>query len=835
MNIIVLAGGLSTERDVSIISGTQVCRALRKRGHRAVLLDVFFGTTEDIDLDNVFEERQSLLAGEQKIDTREPDLNEIQALRKGESDGFFGPNVLELCRRADIVYMGLHGAEGENGKIQAAFDMLGIRYTGSGYLGSAVAMDKGMAKKVFLEAGIPTPEGYSVTRQDRSENGGRTAEGSACPLGYPCVVKPCCGGSSVGVSIVGNDEEFARALEVGFRYEDELLVEKCIRGREFSVGVIDGKSLPVIEIIPKSGFYNYENKYQPGMAADVCPAELSAELTQKMQDYAVQVFRELKLDTYGRIDFLLDDNDQMFCLEANTLPGMTPTSLLPQEALAVGIEYGELCEQIIGKSLEKYEEKKKLSAGGCYGRNDMIPVWTSPMTGMTLEKIAAACGGTYYGPVQDRESEVSMITTDSRQIEEGCLFVAIRGSRVDGNNFVPSAYEGGALCCMSETAPEGEDRPYIVVKSCLQALKDMAELYREILGIRLIGITGSVGKTTTKEMIAAVLSEKFPVCSTQGNFNNEVGVPLTIFRLRKEHAVGVIEMGISEFGEMERLSAVVKPDACVITNIGQCHLENLGDRDGVLRAKTEIFSSMKPDGTIYLNGEDDKLVTVRESGGRQIVFFGGDESGSIRAENLVSLGLKGSRFTVVSESGKFEVTVPAPGKHMVLNALAAAAVALDAGMTPEEISAGISKFHPIGGHGSIVETEQFVILDDCYNANPASMKAGIDVLRDGLGRKVAVVGDMFELGDGERELHGEIGSYAIKAGINVLVCVGTLSKFTYDAAVAAGGEEQQAYYFETLKEAQDGISAILQRGDTVLVKASHGMHFEKIVAQMKEM
>ncbi len=819
MNIVVLAGGLCTERDVSLISGTQICKALRKRGHHAVLVDVYLGTQEEIDFGAVFAERESLLADQRKIESREPNLEEVKARRTGKCDGFFGPNVLELCRRADIVYMGLHGAEGENGKIQATFDMLGIRYTGSGYLGSAVAMDKGMAKKFFLNGGIPTPEGYSLMLG---------TEESASRVGYPCVVKPCCGGSSVGVSMAENDEEFRQALEVGFRYEEELLVEKCIRGREFSVGVIDGKSLPIIEIIPKVDFYNYENKYQPGMAIDVCPAELSEEIAEKMQNYAVDVFRELKLEIYGRIDFLLDENNRMFCLEANTLPGMTPTSLLPQEAQAVGIEYGELCEQIVGKSLEKYEKKNCGKSGGKYGRGDMIPIWTSPMSGMTLHKIAEACRGTYYGPEEDLDREVSMIVTDSRQIEKDCLFVAIKGARVDGNQFIPDAYENQALCCLSQMAPERHDRPYILVKSCYQALKDMAALYRETLGIRLIG----VGKTTTKEMVAAVLSERFPVCKTQGNFNNEVGVPLTLFRLRKEHALGVIEMGISDFGEMERLSAVVKPDACIITNIGQCHLENLGDRDGVLRAKTEIFTSMHPAGQIYLNGEDDKLAAVTESGERKITFFGGDR-GDVRAEDICALGLKGSRFTLVSDRERFDVEVPVPGRHMVLNALAAAAVALDAGMSPEEIRSGIGKFRPIGGHSSILETERFTILDDCYNANPVSVKAGLDVLRDALGRKVAILGDMFELGEEERQMHGEIGSYAVRAGADVLVFIGKLSEYAYESALAAGRKGQtEIYYFPDLEGALEGLPKLLRQGDTILVKASHGMHFDKIVARL---
>lgn len=826
MKIAVLAGGLSTERDVSLSSGTQVCKALRARGHQAVLLDVFFGYTGELNLKTVFEEKESLLQSESTISAQEPDLEKVKAMRQGDSSCFLGPNVIEICKEADIVYMGLHGAEGENGKLQATFDVLGIKYTGSGYLGSAVAMDKGMAKKVFLHAGIPTPKGYSVTRN--------TVIPVPKEVGYPCVVKPCCGGSSVGVSLANNEEEYQKALELGFSFEDELLVEECIKGREFSVGVIDGKSLPVIEIIAQDGFYDYKTKYQAGMAREICPAELSKELTEQMQEYAVQVYHELKLEAYGRIDFLLDDTGAMYCLEANTLPGMTPTSLLPQEAKEVGIDYGELCEQIIGKSLEKYTSPKKNIKKGQYSRGDMIPVWTSPMQGMTLAKIVQACHADYHGPKEALESEVSMITTDSRQLEKGCMFVAIKGERVDGNSFNEAAYDAGALCCMSENAPQKEDRPYLVVDSCLQAVKDMATLYREILGTKLIGITGSVGKTSTKEMIASVLSEHFHTLKTQGNFNNELGVPLTIFRLRKEHEIGIIEMGISDFGEMTRLSQIVKPDACVITNVGPCHLENLGDLDGVLRAKTEIFSHMKPEGHIYLNGDDVKLVTVKDTK-QSITYFGESASSYITAKEITNLGLKGSSFVADTPQGSFEVVVPVPGRHMVSNALAAIAVAQDFGMTAEEIVAGISKFKPVGGHSSIAATEKFTILDDCYNANPVSMKAGIDVLDCALGRKVAILGDMFELGEDELVLHGEVGAYAAKSDIHILICIGTLAKQIAKEAIENHMSEDSVFAFDTKEEAIKALPLIVKKDDNILVKASHGMHFEKIVAVLKDM
>lgn len=344
MNIIVLAGGLSTERDVSFSTGEDVCKALRERGHQAAMLDVFLGYEGDVSED-FFVRNDAIRSDDKKIKSIDPDLDQIKQMRGDSEDGFFGPNVLALCRKADIVYMALHGADGENGKVQAAFDLLGIRYTGSGCVGSAVAMDKGLSKKIFLEAGIPTPKGFSV----------RKGQSGALPedMAYPIVVKPCCGGSSVGVSMVQSAEEYEAALQTAFRYEDEVVVEECIKGREFSAGVLGGESLPIIEIIPKAGFYDYETKYQPGMAMDVCPAELSEEKTKEMQNFAKRVYDELKLEVYGRIDFLMDADGNLFCLEANTLPGMTPTSLLPQEAAAIGMDYGTLCEKIISLAMEK--------------------------------------------------------------------------------------------------------------------------------------------------------------------------------------------------------------------------------------------------------------------------------------------------------------------------------------------------------------------------------------------------------------------------------------------------------------------------------------------------
>ncbi len=350
MKIVVLAGGLSTERDVSFKTGEMVTKALRENGHQVILLDVFMGYSDkEEDLTGIFDRAEAVSVKVAAIPETAPDLEKVKAQRKDRSDNFFGPNVIELCRMADIVFMALHGENGENGKIQAAFDLFGIRYTGTGYLGSALAMNKGMAKQLFLENGIPTPRGTSLKR------GEDAAKIETCGIHFPCVVKPCSGGSSIGVSIVHDKAEYEQALKEAFRWENELVIEEYVKGREFSVGVIDFQALPIIEIAPVEGFYDYKNKYKAGSTVETCPAELSEQITKEMQGYAEKVAEVLGLNTYSRTDFLLDAEDHIFCLEANTLPGMTPTSLLPQEAKVTGVDFNQLCEKLIESSMRKYK------------------------------------------------------------------------------------------------------------------------------------------------------------------------------------------------------------------------------------------------------------------------------------------------------------------------------------------------------------------------------------------------------------------------------------------------------------------------------------------------
>ncbi len=350
MNIVVLAGGLSTERDVSFVTGKNVADALRSRGHKVILLDVFMGYSDKPeDLTGIFERSEQVSAAVTGISQEAPDLDAVRKSRKDQSKSLFGPNVIELCRMADIVFMALHGENGEDGRIQAAFDLYGIQYTGTGYLSSAVAMDKGLSKRLFLANHIPTPKGIVMDKETCRWEFAETG------LTLPCVVKPCCGGSSIGVSIVRDEKEYQQALKEAFRFEEKVILESYVKGREFSVGVMDFQALPVIEIAPLEGFYDYKNKYAAGSAVETCPAELPPSIAEKMQRYAEEVARALGLETYARMDFLLDEQEEIYCLEANTLPGMTPVSLLPQEAQAAGMDFPTLCEEIIRISLKKYK------------------------------------------------------------------------------------------------------------------------------------------------------------------------------------------------------------------------------------------------------------------------------------------------------------------------------------------------------------------------------------------------------------------------------------------------------------------------------------------------
>lgn len=347
MNIVVLCGGLSPERNVSLSSGAKIAGALRALGHRVVLADMFFGLEDwPGSLKDIFDAPPPL--GGTKIDEAAPDLDAVRAARKLRSPSQFGDRVIELCQMADIVFMAFHGQCGEDGRVQAAFDLLGIKYTGSGHLGSAIAMDKDLTKRVVAPLGVLTPEWRTYVCA------GMDVEAVCAESVLPCVVKPDDSGSSIGVSIARTLSELRSALRSAARESSRVVVERYVAGREIQIGILDGRALPSIEIRPLVGFYDYKNKYQPGAADEITPSPIPAEAEERIADAALTVYGALGLSSYSRADFIYDAEGNLWFLEINTLPGMTPTSLVPQEAAAVGIGYGELCQRIIDTSLEKY-------------------------------------------------------------------------------------------------------------------------------------------------------------------------------------------------------------------------------------------------------------------------------------------------------------------------------------------------------------------------------------------------------------------------------------------------------------------------------------------------
>ena len=447
------------------------------------------------------------------------------------------------------------------------------------------------------------------------------------------------------------------------------------------------------------------------------------------------------------------------------------------------------------------------------------------MRGISVKQAAEIVNGKLYG-MQGLDSEILGVTIDSRKVENGYMFAALKGEHVDGHDYIGKAFELGAVCCIAEKLPEDISGTVIIVPDVAAALKILAENYRKRFDIPVIGIAGSVGKTTAKEMIASVLSQKYNVLKTEKNLNNELGVPLTIFRIEPEHEVAVIEMGISDFGEMSRLAMMVRPTMAVYTLIGHAHLERLHDRNGVLQAKTEMLDFMPDNGTVFLNADDDLLAKLDCRQNK--VLFGTKDNADVKAENILSDSLSGLSCKIVSGDRRIPVKVSSYGSHMVYAALEGAAVGLAMGLSNAQIAAGIAAYETVGRRANVCDTGFITLIDDCYNANPDSVMCAVDSLKSVDGRKVCILGDMLEMGENKAELHAKVGKYASDNGVDMLLTVGELSKNTCTAA-----EEISSLHFDTNAELITGLPELIEKGDTVLVKASHSMKFDEISDALK--
>ena len=459
------------------------------------------------------------------------------------------------------------------------------------------------------------------------------------------------------------------------------------------------------------------------------------------------------------------------------------------------------------------------------------------MQALTLRQLLEAVNGTLLGDFDDLDAQAVQVSTDSRSITPGCLFIPLEGERFDGHSFIQAALEAGAAGCL--TARERESylpgRFYIKVRSTQRALWELARYYKKLFPIPFIAVTGSVGKTTTKDMTAAVLGARFCVHKTEGNFNNDIGVPLTLLRLEAQHEVCVVELGMDHAGEIDNLARLVEPDMALITNIGDAHIENLGSRENIFKAKCEIFPHLKEEGLAVLNGDDPLLATLRGTLARRTVFVGGGEGLDYTAFDLNSDGGGHLSCRVKTPKSQFEANIPALGNHMIYPTLMAAAVGEALGMAPDEIVRGIGAFLPTKMRMNIVRCKgDIVILNDAYNANPQSMRAAAAVLGDAgrKRRKVAVIGDMKELGPGGEQFHRAVGGCFAQSGADRLIAIGDLARFMAEGARDAGLE--QADYFPTLDEAKNALSREVRAGATILVKASRSMAFEKVVDYLLE-
>lgn len=459
------------------------------------------------------------------------------------------------------------------------------------------------------------------------------------------------------------------------------------------------------------------------------------------------------------------------------------------------------------------------------------------MEQMTLGQLVEAVHGTLLGQYNDLDTAFTVVDTDSRAVHEGALFIPLVGERFDGHVYLDSALENGAAGCLTAKEPETlrPDKFYVKVEDTERALRDMAVAYKSRFKIPFIGVTGSVGKTTAKDMIASVLSVKYNVLKTEGNFNNNIGMPLTLLRLTSEHQMCVLEMGMDKFGEIDYLAGAVKPDVGVITNIGDAHIESLGSRENIFKAKCEMLPHIQKDGLLVLNGDDALLSTLRGKTDVDTVFCGEGEGMDYHATLTGGDGVSHIDCHVTTPHMDREVKIPALGEHMIYPTLIACAVAERMGMTPDEIAEGLTQFVPTRMRMNVLRrANQITILDDAYNANPQSMRAAISVLADSpRSWKVALLGDMLELGSFAPALHTGVGEYLGKAGIDCVVAVGPMAKHIAKGAESSG--VAHVYYCETREKALPVLEQVVKSDSAILVKASRGMKMEELTARLLEL
>ena len=457
------------------------------------------------------------------------------------------------------------------------------------------------------------------------------------------------------------------------------------------------------------------------------------------------------------------------------------------------------------------------------------------MEQMTLGQLVEAVHGTLLGQFNDLDTAFTLVDTDSRAVREGGLFIPLVGERFDGHVYLDSALENGAAGCLTAKVPETlrPDKFYVKVEDTEVALKDMAVAYKSRFDIPFIGVTGSVGKTTAKDMIASVLGVKYNVLKTEGNFNNNIGMPLTLLRLTSEHQVCVLEMGMDKFGEIDYLAGAVKPNIGVITNVGDAHIERLGSRENIFKAKCEILPHVRD--LLVLNGDDALLSTLRGKTPVKAVFCGGGEGLEYSAKLTGGDGVSHIDCHVTTPRMDREVQIPALGEHMIYPTLIACAVGEQLGLTEDEIAEGLTQFVPTRMRMNILRrADQITILDDAYNANPQSMRAAISVLGDApRSWKVALLGDMLELGSFAPALHTGVGEYLGKAGIDCVVAVGPMAKHIAQGAESSG--VAHVYYCETREKALPVLEQVVKPDSAILVKASRGMKMEELTARLLEL